>query len=454
MKNNIYEYFGCSNEYELLDKLKNNTPEIQSLKEFYNHSLGDISHKQRITSSESMLNFVRDEKLIPDENTAILVGFNTQMEQIFSKSFTNKDTVPEIWKSTKLEDCAGYILIENTAWNPKLEKLKGELQEFLSHFDDGMDSPIDTIGISSFKNGTITINSERADDYIRIDYDFSNKILDKNFQVEHSLNQLEGFNDFSSFYMADKLLGKNMIEDESEIMKALKIGKQFNPQEELHLIAFDKDFKINKVKMLFKGSLRSSIASPRNIATEIKNDDISGFSLVHNHPSGKTRYSESDVKATERAMRVGNMIGKPLFEHYIAGLQDVSKLSNGSELSLQQLKEQKNLAIENYRGDNDPKRKSYLEISEALLISRDSFKNLRTEEIQELVNNSLIENLPNLSDKGYNDFKKEIGDENFIQLLLSDNMKLMKIINQKEDSLETKNKSIDNAKKNKNDLER
>lgn len=68
-----------------------------------------------------------------------------------------------------------------------------------------------------------------------------------------------------------------------------------------------------------QGSAHSLLLEPRSIFRRAITLDASAVILAHNHPSGDPRPSSEDIRATERMVRLGRMLGIEIAEHVIVG---------------------------------------------------------------------------------------------------------------------------------------
>ena len=70
---------------------------------------------------------------------------------------------------------------------------------------------------------------------------------------------------------------------------------------------------------LSKGTVNSSVASPREAYIEALRSDAVYIVLIHNHPSGDPTPSREDLVATSRMKEAGLIIGITLIDHIIIG---------------------------------------------------------------------------------------------------------------------------------------
>lgn len=91
------------------------------------------------------------------------------------------------------------------------------------------------------------------------------------------------------------------------------------PQEQMKLILLNtKSVRIRDIT-IFKGTVNSSLVSPREIFVEAVRYGAVSVLLLHNHPSGDPTPSKEDILITRRLKEAGNIIGIPLIDHIIIG---------------------------------------------------------------------------------------------------------------------------------------
>lgn len=70
---------------------------------------------------------------------------------------------------------------------------------------------------------------------------------------------------------------------------------------------------------LTKGTINTSLINPREILLSSLLVGASAFILVHNHPSGETKASESDISVTCKIKNAAELIGINMLDHIIIG---------------------------------------------------------------------------------------------------------------------------------------
>lgn len=90
-------------------------------------------------------------------------------------------------------------------------------------------------------------------------------------------------------------------------------------QEELICMMLDTKNHLLGEEMVFKGTVNSSLVSPREIFLAALSYRAVGILLVHNHPSGDPAPSRADLDFTKSVQRAGDLLGIPLLDHIIIG---------------------------------------------------------------------------------------------------------------------------------------
>lgn len=92
-------------------------------------------------------------------------------------------------------------------------------------------------------------------------------------------------------------------------------------QEVLMLVMVNSKGKLLRDMIISKGTVRSSLISPREIFIEAIRTQAVSILLLHNHPSGVPDPSKEDILLTQRIKMAGDLIGIELLDHIIIGDQ-------------------------------------------------------------------------------------------------------------------------------------
>lgn len=90
-------------------------------------------------------------------------------------------------------------------------------------------------------------------------------------------------------------------------------------QEQLIVVYLDTKNQIIQEKLIFRGSLNSAVAHPREIFHQAVLLSAARLIVVHNHPSGQTEPSTHDLNFSKRLIECGQLMGIDCLDHLIIG---------------------------------------------------------------------------------------------------------------------------------------
>ena len=90
-------------------------------------------------------------------------------------------------------------------------------------------------------------------------------------------------------------------------------------QELFACLLLDKQFKLKKFTILFKGTIDRVIIHPRIFLKQLIDHGATAVILAHNHPSGKLNPSQEDKLITEHLQQICELIEVQLLDHLIIG---------------------------------------------------------------------------------------------------------------------------------------
>lgn len=105
----------------------------------------------------------------------------------------------------------------------------------------------------------------------------------------------------------------------SDIAEYYMEDMRHKEREELILIMMNSKNKFLHDVVLSRGTVNSSLVSPREIFVEALKYGTVSIALVHNHPSGDPAPSKEDILVTRRIKEVADLVGIPLIDHIIIG---------------------------------------------------------------------------------------------------------------------------------------
>ncbi|CAM4198414.1 RadC family protein [Streptococcus penaeicida] len=110
----------------------------------------------------------------------------------------------------------------------------------------------------------------------------------------------------------------------SSYQVAQKMMQELGDKKQEHLVAIylDTQNKVIEEKTIFIGSVRRSIAEPREILHYACRNMATSMIVVHNHPSGQVQPSDNDYQFTRQIKRSCDYIGIACLDHIIVGKND------------------------------------------------------------------------------------------------------------------------------------
>ena len=90
-------------------------------------------------------------------------------------------------------------------------------------------------------------------------------------------------------------------------------------QEHMKLLMLNSKSHLLGESDISKGTVNSSLITPRELFIEALQKNAVSIILLHNHPSGDPTPSRSDILITERIYQAGLLIGIDLLDHIIIG---------------------------------------------------------------------------------------------------------------------------------------
>ena len=93
------------------------------------------------------------------------------------------------------------------------------------------------------------------------------------------------------------------------------------------------DAKLTPINGTFAsiGSLSAALSEPRELIKAAVLSNAAGMIMMHNHPSGSVSPSREDIRITDRLVKIGSLIGIPLYDHIIVNPKDRTYFSFRSQ---------------------------------------------------------------------------------------------------------------------------
>jgi DNA repair protein RadC len=90
--------------------------------------------------------------------------------------------------------------------------------------------------------------------------------------------------------------------------------------ENFFVLLLDARHRVIGVNEISRGTISGTLVHPRETFVTAIKTLSSAIILVHNHPSGNPAPSTEDIELTKRMISAGNILGIPVLDHIIVGL--------------------------------------------------------------------------------------------------------------------------------------
>ena len=116
--------------------------------------------------------------------------------------------------------------------------------------------------------------------------------------------------------------------------KFLVSQMQHFQQEKLYALFLNTKNYVIKQKVIFIGTVNSSVAHPREIFREAVKYPTARIIVAHNHPSGDPTPSPADLIFTKRVISCGELMGVEILDHIIVAGETYISLQDTTDLFL------------------------------------------------------------------------------------------------------------------------
>lgn len=97
-------------------------------------------------------------------------------------------------------------------------------------------------------------------------------------------------------------------------------------QEHFIVLSLDGANRLIAKRTITIGMLTSSLVHPREVFADAITDRAASIIVAHNHPSGNTEPSQTDIELNNRLKEAGNLLGIPVLDHVIVSKKDYSHI--------------------------------------------------------------------------------------------------------------------------------
>lgn len=118
-------------------------------------------------------------------------------------------------------------------------------------------------------------------------------------------------------YLADRIIGHNIVTSSDEVLDYLKHNLRDKKQEIFSVIYLNGRNEIIGMEELFHGSLTNTAVYPREVVKKVLKQNAAALIFVHNHPSGNLNPSQEDIKITKKLKDAVATIDVKVHDHLI-----------------------------------------------------------------------------------------------------------------------------------------
>lgn len=131
--------------------------------------------------------------------------------------------------------------------------------------------------------------------------------------------QLQAVMEMARRHMAETLRRGSAMESPRQVRLYLKALLRHEPHEVFGCLFLDNKHRVLIFEILFHGTINSAYVHPRQVVKRAMSHNAASVILCHNHPSGVTEPSQSDIDLTERLKKALALIDVQVLDHVIIG---------------------------------------------------------------------------------------------------------------------------------------
>ncbi|NQV01400.1 MAG: DNA repair protein RadC [Bacteroidia bacterium] len=111
--------------------------------------------------------------------------------------------------------------------------------------------------------------------------------------------------------------GKSMVRKSQDAFSVFKTVMQDKPYEEFWILLLNRANRLIRKECISEGGISGTVVDPKKIFKVALDYHATGIILGHNHPSGNTKPSESDIRITNKIVEAGKLLEVSVLDHII-----------------------------------------------------------------------------------------------------------------------------------------
>ncbi|KPX35624.1 Uncharacterized protein ALO69_03897 [Pseudomonas ficuserectae] len=120
-------------------------------------------------------------------------------------------------------------------------------------------------------------------------------------------------------HMAESLRRDSALENPTQVRNYLKAQLRHEQHEVFACLFLDNKHRVMTFEILFRGTINASYVHPRQVVKRAMAHNAASLILCHNHPSGITTPSRSDIDLTKRLKEALMLVDVHVLDHVIVG---------------------------------------------------------------------------------------------------------------------------------------
>ncbi len=141
--------------------------------------------------------------------------------------------------------------------------------------------------------------------------------------------QLKAVVEMSRRYLHEKIQRGDVMENVADVKRYLQSRLQAYPFEVFSCLFLDNKHRVIEYEELFRGTVDTASVHTREVVRRAIHHNAVAIVLAHNHPSGGTEPSTSDIEITARLKEALQLIDVRVLDHFIIGDDIVSFAERG-----------------------------------------------------------------------------------------------------------------------------
>jgi len=146
----------------------------------------------------------------------------------------------------------------------------------------------------------------------------------KEFCQAHGLgpakySQLQAVVEMTKRHLRESLNNKCVLHNPNDTKKYLQSQLQSYPHEVFACLHLNNQHHVIEFEVLSTGTIDSASVHPREVVKSVLKHNAAAVIFAHNHPSGVTEPSQSDIAITKRLVDALKLIDVRVLDHFIIG---------------------------------------------------------------------------------------------------------------------------------------